>query len=138
MVQDSDGTVRECARKSVVEIFAAVSVTDAARADLKKEMEKQGVRKNVTEEILASVIGKHEPTSVSEPVAPLRQSKMERLPSVAPPVDSLILSKDPEGPSRQLTESEQSGTGSDIQPVYVSYFGSHPVPPSSTLFHHDR
>lgn len=56
-LQDSDGTVRECARRSIVEIFSGSNVTDAARADLKREMEKQNIRKTMQDDILADVIG---------------------------------------------------------------------------------
>lgn len=56
-LQDSDGTVRDCARKSVIAIFSSPGVAEAAKADLKREMEKQGVRKAVVEEILGGVIG---------------------------------------------------------------------------------
>ena len=41
LLEDTDGTVRECARQSVVELFTGSTVTDAARADLKKEMAKK-------------------------------------------------------------------------------------------------
>ena len=40
-LEDTDSTVRECARQSVVELFTGPGVTDTARADLKKEMAKK-------------------------------------------------------------------------------------------------
>ena len=50
-LEDTDGVVRECARQSVVELFTSPGVTDAARADLKKEMIKKGVRKTILESV---------------------------------------------------------------------------------------
>ena len=48
--------MRECARQSVVELFTGPGVTDAARADLKKEMAKKGVRKAIADGVLARVL----------------------------------------------------------------------------------
>lgn len=55
-LEDTDGNVRECARPSVVELFTGPGVTDAARADLKKEMTKKGVRKNIVDNVLAKLV----------------------------------------------------------------------------------
>lgn len=55
-LEDGDGTVRECARQSVVEIFTAPGVTDAARTDLKKEMTKKGVRKTIVDSVLLKLL----------------------------------------------------------------------------------
>ena len=55
-LEDTDGTVRECARQSVVELFTGPGVTDAARADLKKEMTKKGVRKTIVDSVLLRVL----------------------------------------------------------------------------------
>ncbi|CCM02847.1 uncharacterized protein FIBRA_04959 [Fibroporia radiculosa] len=55
-LEDTDGAVRECARQSVVELFTGPGVTDAARADLKKEMTKKGVRKGIVDGVLAKVL----------------------------------------------------------------------------------
>lgn len=46
LLEDSDSNVREVARQSVVELFTGPTVTDAARADLKKEMAKKGGSEN--------------------------------------------------------------------------------------------
>ena len=56
LLEDTDGTVRECARQSVVELFTWPTVTDAARADLKKEMAKKNVRKTITDSVLAKLM----------------------------------------------------------------------------------
>ena len=50
-LEDTDGAVRDCARQSVVELFTSPHVSDAARADLKKEMAKKGVRKTIVESV---------------------------------------------------------------------------------------
>lgn len=56
-LEDSDSTVREVARSSVVELFTGPGVTDAARSDLKKELTKKGVRKVIVDDVLAKVLG---------------------------------------------------------------------------------
>ncbi|KAF8520121.1 clasp N terminal-domain-containing protein [Gautieria morchelliformis] len=55
-LEDGDGTVRECARQAVVEIFTGHGVTDAARTDLKKEMTKKGVRKTIVDSVLIKLL----------------------------------------------------------------------------------
>ncbi|KAI0356623.1 hypothetical protein OH77DRAFT_1423568 [Trametes cingulata] len=55
-LEDTDGAVRECARQSVVELFTGPGVTDAARADLKKELTKKGVRKTIVDSVLTKVL----------------------------------------------------------------------------------
>lgn len=55
-LEDSDSNVRECAKQSLVELFTSPGVTDAARADLKKEMTKKGVRKATMDSVLAQVL----------------------------------------------------------------------------------
>lgn len=60
-LEDGDGTVRECARHSVVEIFTGQGVTDAARTDLKKEMTKKGVRKTIVDSVLIKLLSGESP-----------------------------------------------------------------------------
>ncbi|EJD53867.1 hypothetical protein AURDEDRAFT_133525 [Auricularia subglabra TFB-10046 SS5] len=55
-LEDPDGTVRDCSRESIVQIFSSPTVSDAARAELKKEMTKKGVRKTIVESVLARVL----------------------------------------------------------------------------------
>ncbi|KAH9482989.1 Protein STU1 [Psilocybe cubensis] len=55
-LEDTDPHVRDCARVSVVELFSGPGVTDAARADLKKEMTKKGVRKTIVESVLSKLL----------------------------------------------------------------------------------
>lgn len=56
-LEDSDANVRGTAQQSIVELFTGPAVTDAARADLKKEMTKKGTRKGIVESVLAKVLG---------------------------------------------------------------------------------
>jgi CLIP-associating protein 1/2 len=55
-LEDSDSNVRECAKQSLVELFTSPGVTDAARADLKKEMTKKSVRKGTMDSVLNQVL----------------------------------------------------------------------------------
>jgi CLIP-associating protein 1/2 len=55
-LEDTDAHVRECARPSVIELFTGPGVTDAARADLKKEMTKKGVRKAIVDAVLSKLV----------------------------------------------------------------------------------
>ena len=55
-LEDSDSNVRECAKQSLVELFTTPGVTDAARADLKKEMARKGVRKATMDSVLNQVL----------------------------------------------------------------------------------
>lgn len=56
-LEDTDAHVRDCARSSVVELFTGPGVTDAARADLKKEMVKKGVRKTISDGVFSKLLG---------------------------------------------------------------------------------
>lgn len=56
-LEDSDSTVRETAKTSVVVLFTGPGVSDAARADLKRELAKKGVRKTIVDNVLAKVLG---------------------------------------------------------------------------------
>ncbi|EKM59683.1 uncharacterized protein PHACADRAFT_170270 [Phanerochaete carnosa HHB-10118-sp] len=56
LLEDADSNVRQQAQASVVELFTGPGVTDAARADLKKEMAKKGVRKGTVENVTARLL----------------------------------------------------------------------------------
>lgn len=56
-LEDTDAHVRDCARQSVVELFSGPGVSDSARADLKKEMTKKGVRKAIVDGVLSKLLG---------------------------------------------------------------------------------
>ncbi|KAF8640074.1 hypothetical protein AX17_001315 [Amanita inopinata Kibby_2008] len=55
-LEDTDAHVRDSARHSIVELFSGPAVTDAARADLKKEMSKKGVRKTIVDGVLMKLL----------------------------------------------------------------------------------
>lgn len=55
-LEDTDPHVRDCARQAVVELFSGPGVTDAARADLKKEMSKKNVRKTIVDSVLSKLL----------------------------------------------------------------------------------
>ena len=55
-LEDTDGNVRACATPSIIELFTGPGVTDAARADLKKEMAKKGVRKAIVDNVLSKLM----------------------------------------------------------------------------------
>jgi len=57
-LEDTDAHVRDCARQSVVELFTGPAVSDAARADLKKEMSRKNVRKAIVDDVLAKLLSK--------------------------------------------------------------------------------
>ena len=57
VLEDSDSTVRETAKTSVVTLFTGPGVSDAARADLKRELTKKGVRKTIVDAVLTKVLG---------------------------------------------------------------------------------
>jgi CLIP-associating protein 1/2 len=56
-LEDSDSTVRETAKTSVVSLFTGPGASDAARADLKRELTKKGVRKTIVDAVLNKVLG---------------------------------------------------------------------------------
>jgi CLIP-associating protein 1/2 len=56
-LEDSDSAVRETAKTSVVTLFTGPGASDAARADLKRELAKKGVRKTIVDAVLAKVLG---------------------------------------------------------------------------------
>ncbi|KIP12816.1 hypothetical protein PHLGIDRAFT_97512 [Phlebiopsis gigantea 11061_1 CR5-6] len=55
-LEDSDSNVRTQALASVIALFTGPGVTDAARADLKKEMAKKNVRKTIVESVTARLL----------------------------------------------------------------------------------
>ncbi|KAG8830341.1 suppressor of tub2 mutation [Serendipita sp. 399] len=121
-LEDSDGGVRDCARASVIEIFTAAGVTDGARADLKKEMAKKGVRKGILDSILGQLMntggqGTETPLAEAQPPA-------ESVPSATatsrPRLGTLAASY---GPSRTMSvasavnESSEGSVAAEVVPV---------------------
>jgi CLIP-associating protein 1/2 len=111
ILSDSDATVRDCSRKSIISIFSAPGVAEAAKADLKREMEKQLVRKPVVAEILAGVIGGHS-SETPEARIPLPPSKLSTS-------SELNLLGDFTGQS-EISEAAVTRNEGDIPAVYVS------------------
>ncbi|KAJ7774326.1 clasp N terminal-domain-containing protein [Mycena maculata] len=66
-LEDTDAHVRDCARQSVIELFSGPGVSDAARADLKKEMTKKNVRKTIVDGVLSKLLGVGGSASGSNP-----------------------------------------------------------------------
>lgn len=56
-LEDPDPIVRDVARESVIAIFTAPTVGAAAKADLKKELIKKGVRKTTSDIVLRRTLG---------------------------------------------------------------------------------
>lgn len=66
-MEDTDSNVRACAIPSVTELFTGPGVTDAARADLKKEMAKKGVRKTIVDSVLSKLMNSTRNKGASTP-----------------------------------------------------------------------
>ncbi|KIK65484.1 hypothetical protein GYMLUDRAFT_38957 [Collybiopsis luxurians FD-317 M1] len=95
-LEDTDAHVRDCARQSIVELFSGPSVTDAARADLKKEMTKKSVRKTIVDGVLSKLFSNGNGVE-STPQSPTGSEPGEAKTYVPP---SLVLQgRKPSGPS---------------------------------------
>lgn len=68
-MEDTDGNVRACATPSIIGLFTGPGVTDAARADLKKEMTKKGVRKAIVDNVLSKLMSSSRGTGASTPLS---------------------------------------------------------------------
>ncbi|KAF9246968.1 clasp N terminal-domain-containing protein [Melanogaster broomeanus] len=66
-LEDTDGNVRACATPSIIELFTGPGVTDAARADLKKEMTKKNVRKTIVDNVLTKLMSSSRSAGASTP-----------------------------------------------------------------------
>ncbi|KAH7345258.1 clasp N terminal-domain-containing protein [Rhizoctonia solani] len=65
LLEDGDGSVRDTARAGVVALFSSPGVTEAARADLKNEMSKRGVRKTIMDAVLSKLAAVSAPRAKS-------------------------------------------------------------------------
>ena len=68
-LEDTDGNVRACATPSIIELFTGPGVTDAARADLKKELSKKGVRKAIVDNVLSKLMSSNRSAGASTPLS---------------------------------------------------------------------
>ena len=125
-LEDTDGTVRECARQSVVELFTGPGVTDAARADLKKEMTKKGVRKGIVDGVLQQVLagGASSPATGSEVGSDHGEASTGRAGYVPP---SIALKGKRPGPSKAAGLSKSSSQKEMSRPASRAAVTS-PVP----------
>ena len=141
LLEDADSNVRQQAQASVVELFTGPGVTDAARADLKKEMTKKGVRKGTVEGITSRLLaasGSGTPATMSD-----AGSENGDAPGAYIPPSMSLTNKTP-GPGRSMSRSVSSQSvdkfarpasrsalisplpdaaasgSSDVKPVYVS------------------
>lgn len=124
-LEDSDPTVRACARESAITLFSAPGVSDVARTDLKEQIAKKHVRKSIVDQILAGLMGSSSSTVSSTG----DQSDIDR----APRTPSRMLSRNPSTqdslqgfnqPGIDMPASDYLSTGPstsiDIPIVYVS------------------
>ncbi|KAJ8086257.1 suppressor of tub2 mutation [Marasmius tenuissimus] len=117
-LEDMDAHVRECARTSVVELFSGPAVTDAARADLKKEMTKRGVRKTIVDGVLSKLLGGGSFEGSSNPTS--REGSENGDPTISKPKEYIP-------PSIALQQRKPSGTGSAISRA-ASHSGVREIP----------
>lgn len=112
-LEDSDPTVREAAKESVVAIFADTRISDGARAELKREISKGSVRKSTVEHVLSKVFGGGGVGASSAATAPSTSDP----PTLAELEGSGAAAPQPAG------SSQAGGTAlssADIAPVYIA------------------
>jgi hypothetical protein len=112
-LEDSDPTVRECARESAVALFSAPGVSDIARTDLKEQMAKKHVRKAIVDQVLTGLMASSSSTVSSAG----DQSDIDRA-SRAP---SRMLSRNP-----STQNSVQGFSQPDIDTPTSEFFGAGP------------
>lgn len=104
-MEDNDAKVRDCAKQSVIELFTGPAVTDAARADLKKELTSKSVRKGIAESVLNEVAAR---ASVATALPP---TKSDAPKEYVPPSVALMAGKNgPSGPEVRPISRVASGT----------------------------
>ncbi|GAC94868.1 hypothetical protein PHSY_002441 [Pseudozyma hubeiensis SY62] len=122
LLLDADATVREGARSTLVTLFS--SATPAAKADLKKELEKRAVRKQTADGILREVLGAPSAAtsaSVLSPpppasFAPVTRSQSNTSHSAdVPTPTSHTMPATPAAASASTTAAAD-----DIRPVYIA------------------
>ena len=126
-LEDSDGTVRDCARNSVIEIFTAPGVTDAARADLKKEMTKKNVRKTIVEAVIGKLMAAGSNTDVGSPpsTTATNDSGFTKPPTLSTTLSTAssstsVTARTVASASPATTEPPASQALSDVPTVFVS------------------
>lgn len=132
-LEDGDGTVRECARHSIVEIFTGQGVTDAARTDLKKEMMKKGVRKTIVDGVLIKLLsGEGRITPSGDSADGKDDSRPATLTAQKPSVPfvpiigrSVSQSTAPDLDTPTSRAGDVPSGDADVAPVYVSPYVLH-------------
>jgi CLIP-associating protein 1/2 len=123
-LEDSDGGVRDCARASVIEMFTAPTVTDGARADLKKEMTKKGVRKGIVDGVLGQLLTSGNVLVADTPMEEAPPASTSSLFSGRRPISTSFVSTS--ASSRTISMNDHApGTPTEeteavVLPVYVS------------------
>ncbi|KAI0030224.1 clasp N terminal-domain-containing protein [Vararia minispora EC-137] len=108
-LEDSDANVRETARTAIVELFTGPGVTDAARADLKKELTKKGVRKTIVDGVLERILSKSMNSSTETPPAGKANGDAQPKPYIPP---SLALQARKQTASAEAPPSGPASSGS--------------------------
>jgi CLIP-associating protein 1/2 len=132
-LEDSDGTVRDCARNSIIEIFTAPGVTDAARADLKKEMTKKNVRKTIVDAVLGKLmaagsaantdVGSPPPTSATNDSDSTKPPMLSRMTTLSTTSSTAATARAVASTSTGSTEppaGQVDAAASDVPIVFVS------------------
>ena len=129
--------MRDCARTSIIEIFTAHGVTDAARADLKKEMTKKNVRKTIVDAVIGKLmatgsaagtdVGPPPPSSAisdSDPTKPPALSTLKRSTTLSTTSSSSVVTArataSTSTPTSERSASQLDAAPSDIPTVFVS------------------
>ncbi|SAM83757.1 related to STU1-component of the mitotic spindle [Ustilago bromivora] len=135
LLSDADATVREGARSTLVALFS--SAAPAAKADLKKELEKKAVRKQTADGILREVLGVPSaavtPASVLSPPAPTSSvltsrnhtassyGEADTLSSLSRPAPSTGTARDaPAAAPTASASAAATAAADDIRPVYIA------------------
>ncbi|KAL0949584.1 hypothetical protein HGRIS_009633 [Hohenbuehelia grisea] len=147
-LEDTDAHVRDCSRQSVIELFTGPAVTDAARADLKKELTKKNVRKAIVDAVLSKVLGggagsnpqsegseNGDPPSKPKEYIPPSLLLLNRRPNPTAGPSGVqrmvsqpsITTKDVSRPASRAGNNASptplatpSGEGADVKPVYIA------------------
>lgn len=142
-LEDGDSNVRTQAQAAVIELFTGPGVTDAARADLKKEMAKKNVRRAIVESVTAKLLaagagggGSTTPAALSEngsengdgAYVPPSTSLLHKTPalgksmsrSVSGNMDKLSRPASRAAAISPLPGDPAASSASDVKAVYVS------------------
>ncbi|TKY88871.1 hypothetical protein EX895_002112 [Sporisorium graminicola] len=130
LLLDADATVREGARSTLVSLFS--SATPAAKADLKKELEKRAVRKQTADAILLEVLGAPSAPSASvlsppaatsfAPTTRFQSSSSQAADAPTPSSYTKVASASASHAPTSSTTMSAAATAAadDIRPVYIA------------------